>query len=106
MRGRWAEGRLSDWWHGEDQDRDAEARQILLKRQIAIRGDKGFEVRRRQSEEFSILLALPTHLPDRKHIVPRKVMSQALIHTFIQQDLHLTPARTLPFALSSNTTTC
>ncbi len=31
-------------WRGQDHDRDVEARQILLKRQVPISGDKSFKV--------------------------------------------------------------
>jgi len=73
----------------EHHDCQLEPRDILLKREIPIDGEKDLEVSLGEGEQFAVLLTRPTHLGNRSRLMPDQVALQALGKAFIKQDSHV-----------------
>ncbi len=68
----------------EDYYPNIRASQILLMRYLLVKCDKDIKFISRQGEQFAVFLAVPTHVLDCPHIMPRQVTPKSMGHVLIE----------------------
>jgi hypothetical protein len=80
----------------QNNDRQFEPANILLKREVPIDREKDVERRLSQPKKLTVPLAGPAHFGNCKGIVPDQVALQTLRQTLIKQDSHDRATRPWP----------
>ena len=75
-------------WRTQNDDGNGEARQVLLKRKVAVDRDEGVELLLRSPQQLAIFQSSPTGVWYRLHVVSLEVVRQASINALVEKHPH------------------